>query len=275
MSETSALPLRRVAVIGAGLMGGGIAAVLVKAGFAVDVYDTSREALERARARAAKHAAERAEALTTHVDLAVAVGRADLVVEAVPEVLDLKRELFARVDAAAPAGAWLATNTSELSVTAIAAATSRPERVVGMHWFNPPERMRLVELVRGVRSSPEALAAVASVAEACGKTVVTVQDRQGFVTTRVVAAVLLEGARLLEEGVASRDDIDTAVKLGLNHPMGPLELADYIGLDTVLLIADSLAEAYGDRFRAPQTLRKLVEAGRLGRKAGGGYYDEG
>jgi len=273
MSDTGAPAPRRVAVVGAGLMGSGIAAVLVKAGYAVDLYDTAPEALARARARAEKHAGELAAALTTHDDLEAAVRAADLVIEAVPEVLELKREVFARVDAAAPDHAVLATNTSELSVTAIAAATKRPERVVGMHWFNPPERMRLVEMVRGVRSSGAALAAATAVAEACGRTVVTVQDRQGFVTTRVVAAVLLEGARLLEEGVASREDIDTAVKLGLNHPMGPLELADYIGLDTVLLIADAMAEAYGDRFRAPQTLRKLVEAGRLGRKSGGGFYD--
>ena len=275
MTEGDGPATRRVAVVGAGLMGSGIAAVLVAAGFDVDLYDTAAAALDRARARVAKHAGERAAALATHDDLETAVAAADLVIEAVPEVMELKREVFARVDAAAPAAAYLATNTSELSVTAVAAATSRPERVVGMHWFKPPERMRLVEMVRGVRSSAEALAAVASVAEACGKTVVTVEDRQGFVTTRVVAAVLLEGARLLEEGVASREDIDTAVKLGLNHPMGPLELADYIGLDTVLLIADAMAAAYGDRFRAPQTLRKLVEAGRLGRKSGGGFYPPG
>ena len=275
MTEGDGPATRRVAGVGAGLMGSGLAAVLVAAGFDVDLYDTAAAALDRARARVAKHAGERVAALATHDDLETAVAAADLVIEAVPEVMELKREVFARVDAAAPAAAYLATNTSELSVTAVAAATSRPERVVGMHWFNPPERMRLVEMVRGVRSSPEALAAVASVAEACGKTVVTVEDRQGFVTTRVVAAVLLEGARLLEEGVASREDIDTAVKLGLNHPMGPLELADYIGLDTVLLIADAMAAAYGDRFRAPQTLRKLVEAGRLGRKSGGGFYPQG
>lgn len=274
VSDVGASGVRRVAVVGAGLMGSGIAAVLVQAGFQVEVFDTSQAALERAQARAAKLAGDEAgERLTTRSDLEAAVSAADLVIEAVPEVMALKREIFARIDAAAPGGAYLATNTSELSVTGLAGATARPERVVGMHWFNPPERMRLVELVRGVRSSEEALAVAKAVAEACGKTVVTVEDRQGFVTTRVVAAVLLEGARLLEEGVASREDIDTAVRLGLNHPMGPLELADYIGLDTVLHIAEGMAEAYGDRFKAPQTLRKLVEAGRLGRKSGGGFYD--
>lgn len=264
-----------VGVIGAGTMGSGIAALLVMHGFTVELFDPDPAAMERASARVAKRASHdpaRAGSLGLHGSLPDAVVGADLVIEAAPEIIELKRELFAAIDGAAPAGAILATNTSELSVTSIAAATARPADVVGMHWFNPPERMQLVELVRGVRSSETALAAARSVAEACGKTVVTVEDRQGFVTTRVVAAVLLEGARLLEEGVATRDDIDTAVRLGLNHPLGPLELADYIGLDTVLLIADSMAEAYGDRFRAPITLRRLVEAGKLGRKSGEGYY---
>ena len=269
------MTIDRVGVIGAGTMGSGIAALLVMHGYRVDLFDPDAAALQRAADRVAKRLAgdeSGAERLGLHAHLPDAVKAADLVIEAVPEIMDLKRELFAAIAGAAPEGAVLATNTSELSVTYIAAATSRPADVVGMHWFNPPERMMLVELVRGVRSSEAALAGARSVAEACGKTTVIVEDRQGFVTTRVVAALLLEGARLLEEGVATRDDIDTAVKLGLNHPMGPLELADYIGLDTVLFIADSMAQAYGDRFKAPLTLRRLVEAGRLGRKSGEGYY---
>lgn len=271
------MTIDRVGVVGAGTMGSGIAALLVMHGFRVDLFDPDAGALERAKARVAKRTAEnpaKAGLLGIHERLPDAVAAADLVIEAAPEIMDLKRELFAQIDSAAPAGAILATNTSELSVTYIAAATARPADVVGMHWFNPPERMKLIELVRGVRSSEAALAGASGVAHRCGKTVVTVEDRQGFVTTRVVAAILLEGARILEEGVATRDDIDTAVKLGLNHPLGPLELADYIGLDTVLLIADSMAEAYGDRFKAPQTLRKLVEAGRLGRKSGEGFYQD-
>lgn len=258
-------------------MGSGIAALLVMHGYRVDLFDPDPAALDRAKARVAKRTPgdpAMADRLGLHECLEDAVTAADLVIEAAPEIMALKRELFAEIDGAAPDGAILATNTSEMSVTYIAAATARPADVVGMHWFNPPERMQLIELVRGVRSSDAALAAARGVAERCGKTVVTVEDRQGFVTTRVVAAVLLEAARIFEEGVASRDDIDTAVRLGLNHPMGPLELADYIGLDTVLFIADSMAEAYGDRFKAPQTLRKLVEAGRFGRKSGAGYYDE-
>ncbi len=268
-----------MAVIGAGIMGGGIATLLATSGFETRLYDPLPDALERAAARARKFASrtavgegEPAPEPSLHSDLAEAVAGADLVIEAVPERLELKRALFAELDGLCRQGCVLATNTSELSVTAIGAATSRPQDVVGMHWFNPPERMQLVELVRGALSGDEAVAVARAVAEACGKTCVTVADRQGFVTTRAVAALMLEGIRMLEEGVASREDIDTAIRLGLNHPMGPLELADYIGLDTVLLIAESMREALGDSFRPPQTLRKLVESGRLGRKSGGGFY---
>ena len=274
MTDQRSPVVNAVALVGGGLMGSGIAAVLTAAGYRVSLFDPSSEARERAASRVAKSAGEdgTSDRFTVHADLPPAVAGADLVIEAVPEVLDLKRELFAQIDEHAPPAAILASNTSELSVTTLAAATSRPESVVGMHWFNPPERMRLVELVRGVRTSDQALTAASEVAARCEKTVVTVEDRQGFVTTRAVAALLVEGARIMEEGVASPHDIDAAVRLGLNHPMGPLELADYIGLDTVLYISDSLTEAYGDRFRAPQTLRKFVEAGRLGRKSGEGYY---
>ncbi len=269
----------KVAVIGAGTMGGGIATLLLKSGHGVTLFDPARGALERARGRAARRNDESAlqERLTLTDDLEAAAEGVDFVIEAVPEKLELKRDIFARLDAAAPAHAVLASNTSELSVTAIAGATRRPDQVIGMHWFNPPERMELVEIVRAVQTSDATLETTERLARSCGKTTVTVLDRQGFVTTRAVAALLLEGIRMLEEGVASPRDIDTAVKLGLNHPMGPLELSDYIGLDTMLLIAESMTDALGERFRAPQTLRKLVEAGRLGRKTGRGFfeYDDG
>lgn len=266
---------QNVTVVGAGTMGGGIATSLLLAGHHVALYDTRADALTRARERAHRRAAEAVAAgrLTLTTDLAEAVAAADFVIEAVPEVLELKRELFARLHELAPVHAVLASNTSELSVTAIAGATLRASQVVGMHWFNPPERMVLVEVVRAVQTSDATLAATLSLASSCGKTTVVVEDRAGFVTTRALAALLLESMRMLEEGVATKPDIDTAVKLGLNHPMGPLELADYIGLDTMLLIAESMRGALGDRFLAPQTLRKLVEAGRLGRKSGGGFYD--
>ena len=206
-------------------------------------------------------------------DLQEAARETDFVIEAAPERLELKRDIFARLDSLAPPHAVLATNTSELSVTAIAAATGRPDRVIGMHWFNPPERMNLVEVVRAVQTSDETLSLTLVVSESCGKRTVVVKDRQGFVTTRALAALLTEAMRMLEEGVASPEDIDTAVKLGLNHPMGPLELADYVGLDTMLFISESMTEALGERFRPTQGLRKLVEAGRLGRKSGRGFYD--
>lgn len=264
----------KTTVIGAGTMGAGIATVLLQHGHAVTLYDTSEEALARAETRATKRgdrvALKARLKLTT--ELHEAVGGAEFVIEAVPEILDLKVSLFRQLSELAPEDAVLATNTSELSVTAIAAATARPERVVGMHWFNPPERMALVEIVRAVQTEPQTLAATEALAHGCGKTTVVVNDRQGFVTTRAVAALLLEGVRMLEEGVAEARDIDQAVKLGLNHPMGPLELADYIGLDTMLLIADAMTGALGERFLAPQTLRKLVEAGHLGRKSGRGFY---
>ena len=272
MSEPTQAPTppRRVAVVGAGTMGGGIAAVLAQHGFGVRLFDPSHGALQRAEARVRKRA-ERAD-LTLSDDLAEVARGCDLVIEAVPEALALKRDVFAVIDREAPAGAVLATNTSQLSVTALAAGTGRPTRVVGMHWFNPPERMRLIEMVRTVMVDQDALDTVRAVALACDKTVVEVADRQGFVTTRALAALLIEAMRMHEEGVAEAGDLDVAVELGLNHPMGPLALADYVGLDVMLAIADALTEQLGERFRAPQGLRKRVEAGRLGRKSGHGYH---
>jgi 3-hydroxybutyryl-CoA dehydrogenase len=264
-------PVRRVAVLGAGTMGGGIAALLAEAGYVVFLTDPAPEAGERALARIAKRAPQASVTFLATPEAAAA--EADLVIEAAPERMDVKLDLFRRLDGAAPAHAVLASNTSQLSITALAAATSRPSQVCGMHWFNPPERMHLVENVRGLASSDATMATVRAVAEACGKTVVEVADRQGFVSTRILAANLIEAMRMYEEGVASASDIDAAVKLGLNHPMGPLELADYVGLDVMLAIAESLTDALGERFRPPQGLRKRVDAGFLGRKSGRGYHE--
>lgn len=267
------MSVSRVAVIGAGTMGGGIAVQLLMAGMQVELFDPSGEALEKARLRITRRADAAAQTrLQLHLVLAEAVAEADFVIEAAPERLELKREIFAELDRCAPAHAVLASNTSELSITVLAGATLRPDKVVGMHWFNPPERMQLVEMVRGVHTAGETLAGTRALAEACGKTVVEVADRQGFVTTRLLAALLLEAIRLHEEGVASAADLDLAVKLGLNHPMGPLELADYVGLDTLLFIAEGMHGALGERFLPPQSLRRLVDAGLLGRKTGQGFF---
>ncbi|UCH26643.1 MAG: 3-hydroxyacyl-CoA dehydrogenase family protein [Trueperaceae bacterium] len=269
--------IEKVAVVGAGVMGSGIATLCLASGFRVSVYDSYGGALERTEARARKRTeperVERDLDLTT--DLSSAVRDADFVIEAIPENLQLKRDMFAQIDRHASAKAVLATNTSELSVTAIAAATERPAQVIGMHWFNPPERMALIEIVVALQTDERTLERTRDLAERCGKTPVVVQDRQGFVTTRALAALLCESIRILEEGVASRDDIDAAIRLGLNHPMGPLELADYVGLDTLLYISEAMTEAIGERFRPSQTLRKLVEAGHLGRKSGQGFYHYG
>ncbi len=267
---STAPPAGRIAVVGAGTMGSGIASVLAQHGFALRLHDPSVAALERAATRVGKRAADADLELSD--ELETAASGCALVIEAVPEDLALKRRVFEVIDRTAAAGVVLATNTSQLSVTALAAATTRPQAVVGMHWFNPPERMRLVEMVRTVMVAPAALAQVRALAEACGKTVVEVADRQGFVTTRLLAASLIEAMRMHEEGVAEAPELDTAVELGLNHPMGPLALADYVGLDVMLAIAEALTEQLGERFRPPQGLRKRVEAGRLGRKAGHGYH---
>ncbi len=266
--------IKKITVLGAGIMGSGIAAICLKNGFEVAIFDPYEEALQKAKERCVKRSSPEtvASKLTISSELNIAAKDADYVIEAVPEKLDLKRSIFADLDKITPAHCILATNTSELSVTAIAGATSRPEQVIGMHWFNPPERMELIEIVMAVQTNQKTLAITKELSAAVAKTTVVVKDRQGFVTTRALASLLLEAMRMLEEGVATKEDIDQAVKLGLNHPMGPLELADYVGLDTMLLISESMNHSLGERFLAPQTLRKLVEANHLGRKTGQGFY---
>jgi 3-hydroxybutyryl-CoA dehydrogenase len=265
--------VEHIAVIGAGLMGSGIAAVSLTAGFHVTAYDVGDDVLTRATRRALKAAGDDASGRWhTTTNLAEAVRQADLVIEAVPEQMDLKRDVFAAIDAFVPGDAVLATNTSELSVTGIAATCADPGRVAGMHWFNPPERMRLIEIVRGVNTRDETLEVIKAVSTRLGKETVVVKDSQGFVTSRALAALLTECMRMLEEGIAGAEDIDKAIKLGLNHPMGPFELADYVGLDTLVYVGHGMSEAFGDRFILPQTVRKLVEAGHLGRKSGQGFY---
>lgn len=280
--------MTRIGVIGAGIMGSGIAQLAAMHGHDVVVRDVGEQPLSRARAatersleklvakqRLSDDDAKAARArLEFTQDMSVAVSDAGVVVEAVPEVLELKREVFAEVVAKAPVDTLLASNTSQLSLTAVGAELGADaKRLVGMHFFNPPVLMRLCEIVRGLETADDAVARARAFAEGLGKTVVLCQkDSPGFITSRAYAILRLECLRMLEEGIASAEDIDTAMKLGFNFPMGPLELGDFNGLDTYLHAIESLAEAHGDRFRPTVGLRNMVAAHRLGRKSGRGFY---
>jgi 3-hydroxybutyryl-CoA dehydrogenase len=276
---------QRIAVIGAGIMGRGIAYAAAISGFDTVLYDLQAEALESARreieaitkrgVEAGKVDAQAARAmrLTTTPNLREACKGADLVIEAAPEEIGLKLDLFAEFEKLSPPEAVFATNTSSLSVTEMAAATERPPLVCGMHFFNPVHRMRLVEIVRGLETAPGTIALAEQISRRMGKETVVVNESPGFVTSRINALIGNEAFRMLQEGVASAEDIDRALKLGLNHPMGPFELVDLVGLDTRLHILNFLYQTLGERFRPTPLLVQLVKAGRLGRKAGRGVYD--
>ena len=278
---------QKIAILGAGTMGHGIAQLAAQSGFQTIVYDPDPAALERGLDRArqgletavakgkltADQATDAAAHLTGAATLAAAVAEADLIIEAGPEIPAVKIGILTAVLAAAPARAIVASNTSSLSLTELAAATSQPERIVGMHFFNPPPVMKLVELVRAEQTSPSTMAQARAFAERLGKQVIEVRDSPGFASSRLGIALAMEAIRMLEEGVASAEDIDRAMELGYNHPMGPLRLTDLVGLDVRLTIADHLnRELGGLRFQPPQLLRRLVRAGKLGRKSGEGFY---
>jgi 3-hydroxybutyryl-CoA dehydrogenase len=274
----------RTVVIGGGIMGAGIAYEALVAGFPVTIVESreefvapARERVEHyeARARAKGNALEGFGALVVTTDLEVAVATADIVVEAVPEDLDLKTAVWSRIGAATTDAAVLASNTSGLPIAVLGAASGRAGQTVGTHFFNPVPAMRLVEVIRGADTDPTILERALAFCHALGKETVEVADLPGFVTTRLGCILMCEAMRVYQEGVASAEHIDTGMKLGYNHPMGPLELADRIGLDTILLILEDLREAYGDAFRPPPVLRQMVAAGRLGRKSGRGFYDHG
>jgi len=279
--------IRQIAVLGTGTMGRGIAYLAAVAGYDTVMFDVDAGVLDAARASidatlqkavdkgriasdAAKEASERIHLLA---ELEPAVSGADLIIEAVPENIELKTDLFAQADLFCGVDTILASNTSSISITKLAGNVERRDRFIGMHFFNPPHLMKLIEIVRGERTSDETVEQVREVAEKMGKTPILVRDSPGFATSRLGVAIGLEAIRMLEEGVASAEDIDRAMELGYNHPMGPLRLTDLVGLDVRLGIAEYLASTLGARFEPPQLLRDMVAQGKLGRKSGSGFYE--
>jgi 3-hydroxybutyryl-CoA dehydrogenase len=281
------LAVEKIAVVGAGVMGRGIAHAGAFGGFEVRLHDIEEGALESATSgieKEMKKAVEKGrleegtmrealERISTTSDLEEAVSGADLVIEAVLEKMDLKLDLFGRFDEMCGPETVLATNTSTMSPTEIAAATGRPGKCIAMHFFNPAHRMKLVELVRGIETTDETVETARDVAERMGKETVEVNEFPGFVTSRINCLVGNEAMNMLVEGVASAADIDKALKLGLGYPMGPLELADLVGLDSRLRNLEYLHETLGEKYRPSPLLRKRVAAGHLGKKSGRGIYE--
>ena len=278
--------IKVIAVTGAGIMGGGIAQAAAQSGYEVLIEDARPEAvseclssitkrLER-RVSEGKIAQQEKNEVLSHLKSSSSLddcAGAGLVIEAVTEREDIKKELFRELDAICPAETIFASNTSSIPITRLAEATKRPDRFTGMHFMNPAYIMKLVEIAGGDKTSGKTIAAVRSVCEQMGKVPVVVKDLPGFVSNRVLMPLINEAVFCLQDGVASREDIDTIMKLGANHPMGPLELADFIGIDTCLEILDVLRAGLGEKFDACPLLRKMVAAGRLGRKSGEGFYD--
>lgn len=278
---------RKLAVIGAGLMGSGIAQVSAQAGWDVVLRDVTDEALKRgtdgikasydkfvSKGRLEAHDADAALGRITATTDLDAVGDADIVVEAVFEKLEVKHEIFRALDKIAREDAVLASNTSAIPITKIAAVTERPERVVGTHFFSPVPMMGLCELVRGYKTSDETLATAREFAESVGKTCIVVnRDVAGFVTTRLISALVVEAAKLYESGVATAEDIDLACKLGFGHAMGPLATADLTGVDILLHATSNIyTESQDEKFAPPELMRRMVDAGDIGRKSGQGFY---
>jgi len=278
--------IRQIAIIGTGTMGRGIAYLAAVAGYETVIHDADGGALDAAkdsiestlqkgieRGKITGDAAAEARArIHLSPDLEPAVHAADLIIEAVPEDPDLKKNLFAQADLFCGEETILASNTSSISIAELAQSVERRDRFVGLHFFNPPHVMKLIEIVRGERTSDETVAQVRAVAEKMGKTAIVVRDSPGFATSRLGVAIGLEAIRMLEEGVASPEDIDKAMELGYNHPMGPLRLTDLVGLDVRLGIAEYLASTLGLRFDPPELLRRMVADGKLGKKTGQGFY---
>jgi 3-hydroxybutyryl-CoA dehydrogenase len=281
------MDVQTVVVVGAGIMGRGIAHVAVMGGYRTTLNDVSSELLVKAQDQIRKdlqkgvdigkvsedemHAA--LSRLSLETDLSHVAQNADIVIEAVPERIELKLDIFARLDKACRPQTILASNTSALSITEMAGGTRRPQQFIGMHFFNPVHKMKLVEIIRGLETNEETFKVAESVARKMGKETVEVKESPGFVTSRINAMIGNEAFYMLQEGVASARDIDKALKLGLNHPMGPFEMVDLVGLDTRLSILNFLHETLGEKYRPCPLMVKYVKAGRLGKKAGKGVYD--